>query len=212
MIKKIKSKFNFLKPKGVGYYKFLEFSQSISDKSDDAHTVSMVILHFYPHDKRPLTTCLNEFNLKVTKKVNYWIDIDPDFENRPAHYFIKADFLCASLDLVGLYNHLSKSDKKDIPTQMAEQVRDAFLKAVSHFKDKYEWIYNPPVTGKAKTPTIGDQYRQEFAEHYRAYAEITYLISKGDAMKFEQVENMRLENYLSLGEYLRRKHIVENID
>lgn len=204
---------NIFKPKGIGYKKFLEFSQSINEKSTETETITQIILYFYPQDKRPLTTCLNEFNARVSRKVKYHLKLNLDFDNMPAHYFIKSDFLCSSLDLVGLYNHLSGSNKDDIPTQMAEQVRDAYLKSVEHYATKYEWIYSPPITNtKTKAATIGDEYRREFAEHYRAYAEITYMIAKGDAMKFEQVEAMRLENYLSLGNYLNHKSIVENIE
>jgi hypothetical protein len=41
--------------------------------------------------------------------------------------------------------------------------------------------------------------------------ELMYLISKGDFTKIEEVSSWGTEKFLSLGEYLLRKRIVENI-
>jgi hypothetical protein len=41
--------------------------------------------------------------------------------------------------------------------------------------------------------------------------ELMYLISKGDFTKIEEVSSWSTEKFLSLGEYLLRKRIVENI-
>ena len=95
---------------------------------------------------------------------------------------------------------------------MPEHLRAYLLLSVAHFKEKYEWIYNPPTIGKIGKHTIGKQLRDEFQRDYGAYAEITYLLSKGDAMKFDEINQMVLKNYLSLGEYLLRKRAVETIE
>ena len=42
--------------------------------------------------------------------------------------------------------------------------------------------------------------------------EITYLIAKGDAMKFNEVNELKLSEYLALGEYLLRKRAVEGVE
>jgi hypothetical protein len=59
--------------------------------------------------------------------------------------------------------------------------------------------------------TQGSLDRQEFTEHYGGYMEITYLLTKGDFTKFDEVLNWDLDRYLFQGEYLLRKRVVENI-
>lgn len=211
ILKKLK-KLNLWKQKEISYESFIEFSNDIGTDASETDTVAAIIFYFYPTDKRPLDVCISEFNRLINKKIKYNLSLNLDFENMPAEYFITADMYAARLDLVSLYNILSGENEKDISLQKANQVKDAFLNAVSHFPTKYEWVYNPPHIGELSKPTIGNQLRQEFQSNYGAYAEITYLISKGDVMKFEKINKMRLENYLSLGEYLLRKKIVENVE
>lgn len=207
--KKLKSLWS---QKSISYESFIEFSNDIGPDANEVDTVAAIIFHFYPTDKRPLDECIREFNKLVTKKIKYKLRLNLDFENLPAEYFITADMYAAKLDLVALYNLLSGKKVKEISLQKANQVKDEFLNAVRHFPVKYEWVYNPPSIGELAKPTIGNQLRQEFQQNYGAYAEITYLISKGDVMKFEKINKMRLENYLSLGEYLLRKKMVENVE
>lgn len=210
MLKKLKRL--LVKNKSIDYEKFVTMTNDLgSDPSDEDSTVA-ILKTFYANDKRDWTECINEFNLLVTKDIRYKLKLDLDFENKPAEYFIIADLYLSKADLVSLYNHLSGKKIKACSIQFAKQVKDEFLNSVSHFKEKYEWIYNPPTIGKIEKHSIGKQLRAEFQEHYGAYAEITYMIAKGDAMKFDKVNKMRLEEYLSLGEYLLRKKNVESVE
>ena len=42
--------------------------------------------------------------------------------------------------------------------------------------------------------------------------EITYLLCEGDFTKIDEILNWNTEKFLTLGEYLLRKRIVENIE
>ena len=209
---KLKLKLNALKYQGVPFTKFSAFKDSLPDKPTDPETVAQIVLHFYPQDKRPLHVCLTEFENKVTIKVKFYLPKDLNFENNTAGYLIKADLLFTRGAYVELYNHLFNKKAKDIPVQLAEQVAQLFFSSTSGFKEKYQWIFEPPVTGQAGKATIGSEYRREFTEKYGGFMEIIYLISMGDPLKNEQIEAMRCENFLSLGEYLNHKKIVEAIE
>lgn len=203
---------NIFKPKPIGYNEFMEFSEElIKVEPTETNTIIKVMAMFYPNDKRSIDICMNEFNERLHGKVHNWNKLNLDFENLPAEYFIKADFLCMDKNLVELYNHLTGNKAKEIPYQLAVSVKDKFLKSVEHFKDKYPWIYNPPSLGKQGTSTIGSELRSEFQTHYGAYTEIGYLLCCGDLLKMEEVNKMRLENFLSLGEYALRKRAIESV-
>lgn len=138
--------------------------------------------------------------------------MDLNFEKKPARYYIKADTLLANADLVGLHNHLSGQNKKAVTIQFAKQVKNEFLYSVAYLKDVYEWIYNPPAMPGINKWSAGRDMRNEFQQYYGAYAEITYLLAKGDAMRFDEVNSMPLPEYLALGEYLLRKRAVESVE
>lgn len=185
-------------------------TNELGSEPSEEETILAILTTFYPKDKRPYLECVAEFNELISQTFKGSLKLSLDFENKAANYFIIADLYLSKADLVSLYNHLTGRNIKEMSVAMAMQVKKEFLSSVEHFKEKYEWIYNPPSIGSAGKYTIGKQLRQEFQEHYGAYAEITYLLSKGDAMKFDEVNKMRLEEYLSLGEYLIRKRAVEN--
>lgn len=210
LITKLKQK--IFKPKTIAYQRFVDWSKTLPVKADDLETIACIIREFYPTDKRPVEVCVAEFYGMLTQEIKYNLKLDLNFEKREAIYFITADLLVQALDLTGLYNHLTGKNVKEISTQMAEQVKVEFFESVAHFKEKYEWIYNPPMVGDVMKATVGHQLRREFQDNYGSYAEITYLIACGDAQRFEEVNNMTLENYLSLGEYLLRKRTIESIE
>lgn len=187
-------------------------TNQLGSEVSDEETTAAILSTFYVGDKRSWEECILEFNELMLLPYSGVLDLDLDFENKPAEYFIIADTYIMLADLVSLYNHLSGSKEKELSLQKATAVKNMFLESVEHFAEKYEWIYNPPSIGSAGKYTIGKQLRDEFSQHYGAYAEITYLIAKGDAMKFDEVNKMLLKEYLALGEYLLRKRVVENID
>lgn len=184
----------------------------LSQEEQDKETALAIIKFFYPKDNRSWIDCVNEFLTLRGQEIKYNIKMDLSFDKKPASYYIKADTLLANADLVGLYNHLSGENIKKCSIQFAKQVKNEFLISVEYLKPTYEWIYNPPKIGKISKNTEGRMLRQEFQEYYGQYAEITYLLAKGDALKFDDVNSMPLDEYLALGEYLLRKRAVESIE
>ena len=180
--------------------------------NDDKEVELAIITTFYPNDERSWIECINEFMKLRSQHIVYDLKMKLDFENRPAKYFITADTYLALADIVSLYNHLSGKKVKNISIQFAQQVKNEFLQSVAHFKDLYEWIYNPPIIGKIGGYTAGKQLRQEFQEYYGAYSELTYLIANGNALEFDRVNELPLSEYLALGEYLARKRAVESVE
>ena len=179
--------------------------QELGQEASDEETVKAITDYF------PDVT-IEEFKTLTETVYNGKLKLNLNFENKEAEYFIIADTYLMLADLVSLYNHLSGKKEKDISVSLALRVKNEFLQSVEYFKDKYEWIYNPPTIGAAGKYTIGKQLRTEFVEHYGVYAEITYLLSGGNALDFDKVNKMKLSDYLSLGEYLLRKRTVENVE
>ena len=95
------------------------------------------------------------------------------------------------------------------------------LEAIKYFEsqkveiiENYDWIYNPPqmpTSSEDKEPTIGDEYRKEFAEYYGSYVEIIFRICSSLNYKPDEVLQMKCEDYLFWGNYLLGKRFCENI-
>lgn len=187
-------------------------NQRLGSEPTEEESALEILKTFYPTDKREWTECLTEFNYLIAQENTEPLSLSLDFENKPAEYFIIADTYLSLSNLVSLHNHLTGKKKKTISVSLAIKVKNEFLKSVEHFKEKYEWIYNPPMLPGTNKHTIGKQLRSEFVQYYGVYAEITYLLSGGNALMFDKVNQMKLSEYLALGEYLIRKKSVEAVE
>lgn len=188
----------------------MEMNQRLGNEPSEEDSVFEILKTFYPNDKREWTECLIEFNQLIQETVK--VKLNLDFESKAAEYFIIADTYLGLSNLVSLHNHLTGKNKKSISVALAIATKNEFLKSVEHFKEKYEWIYNPPILPGVNKHTIGRQLRSEFVQDYGVYAEITYLLSNGNALKFDEVNKMKLSDYLALGEYILRKKSVEAVE
>lgn len=202
--------FRVKQKKQIDYEKFVLMNQSLGSEPSEEDSVFEILKTFYPTDKRPWTDCIIEFNQLIQEQVD--VKLNLDFENKPAEYFIIADTYLSLSNLVSLHNHLTGKKRKSISVSLAIATKNEFLKSVEHFKEKYEWIYNPPILPGVNKHTIGRQLRSEFVQDYGVYAEITYLLSNGNALKFDEVNKMKLSDYLALGEYILRKKSVESVE
>ena len=196
----------------IDYEKFVLMTNELGENPSEEDSILAILRTFYAKDKREWTVCIAEFNKSILQPYKGSVKLDLDFENKPAEYYITADAYVSRLDLVSLYNHLSNSNVKTISLQLATEVKRLYLESVDYFKDKYEWIFNPPSLPSSGKYTLGKQLRQEFQEYYGAYAEITYLLANGNALKFDEVNKMKLSEYLATGEYLIRKRAVEPVE
>ena len=94
------------------------------------------------------------------------------------------------------------------------EVITEYAKEVTAIKESFEFIYNPPSlpsSTEQSNPTIGDEYRKEFAEMYGGYVELVYLLAGGDLLRYTEVMNMPTKDFLFFGNYLLHKKFVENI-
>ena len=94
------------------------------------------------------------------------------------------------------------------------EVITKYAKEVSDIKESFEFIYNPPQlpsSAEVTQPTIGDEYRKEFAEMYGGYVELVYLLCSSLKYKPNEVLEMKLQDFLFWGNYLLHKKFVENI-
>ena len=94
------------------------------------------------------------------------------------------------------------------------EVITEYAKEVTEIKEAFEFIYNPPSlpsSTEQANPTIGDEYRKEFAEMYGGYVELVYLLCGSFKYKPSEVLEMKLQDFLFWGNYLLHKKFVENI-
>jgi len=85
---------------------------------------------------------------------------------------------------------------------------------IEEIKNGFEFIYNPPQlpsSAEVAQPTIGDEYRKEFAEMYGGYVNLVLLICKTFPYTPDQVLQMRLQDFLFWGNLLMHRQFVENI-
>ena len=59
--------------------------------------------------------------------------------------------------------------------------------------------------------TQGSEERKDFVEYYGIYAELLYLLTKGDFTKSDIVLGWSMDRFLHQSEYLLRKRIIENL-
>lgn len=202
--------FRVNRKKQIDYEKFVLMQQRMGSDATDEEASLEILKTFYATDQRAWDICLNEFTTEIQKQVT--VKLKLDFEAKTAEYFIIADTYLALNNLLSLYNHLTGKRKKTISVPLAIATKNEFLKSVAYFKEKYEWIYNPPALPTNAKQTIGKQLRSDFVQQYGVYAEITYLLSNGNPLKFEEVNKLKLSEYLALGEYILRKKTVENYE
>jgi len=94
------------------------------------------------------------------------------------------------------------------------EVITAYAKEITEIKESFEFIYNPPQlpsSTEVSQPTIGDEYRKEFAEMYGGYVNLIILICKTFPYTPEQCLQMRLQDFLFWGNLLMHRQFVENI-
>jgi len=94
------------------------------------------------------------------------------------------------------------------------EVITEYAKEVTAIKESFEFIYNPPSlpsSTEQSNPTIGDEYRKEFAEMYGGYVELVYLLCGSFKYKPSEVLEMKLQDFLFWGNYLLHKKFIENI-
>lgn len=106
---------------------------------------------------------------------------------------------------------LGRKVKSDIEIQ---EVMSEFINEMTEIKETYIWIFSPPqmpTSSEQPQPTIGDDYRNEFAQDYGLYTEMIYLMSRGVILDIEKIMQMKCIDFLFWGEYLLRKRFVENI-
>ena len=94
------------------------------------------------------------------------------------------------------------------------EIINQYAKEVIAIKESFEFIYNPPQlpsSTEVSQPTIGDEYRKEFAEMYGGYVNLILLICKTFPYTPEQCLQMRLQDFLFWGNLLMHRQFVENI-
>jgi len=197
----------------INYITFKNFSEVIEGSSNDSFIERQTIEYFNPISLIDFAEALQTnpkiiimpYELDLTfKTAGKFIDCDT---------FLKDGQVLEFLELVlKPKNFWSKVDLNKLSIAQVEYCVGKFHEVATEIKEGYEWIYNPPMFASLNNEiTQGTEERQDFANHYGGYIEMTYLIAGGDVSKFETITNWSLGKYLFLGEYCLRKRTVENL-
>lgn len=201
----------------INFFKFLEFSSRITDDTDAAHTLEELYLVFKPKDLNQLAKAI-----ETDGKLKRRFKLDLDFDKvGGAGRFIDADTMYLDRDFKGFFNTILKPKRrlffwrykidKNLSLREAEYVLSEWKNYAKDLKDRYEYVYNPPLRIQQGENTQGTYERQLFAEMYGGYMEITYLLTQGKALDEERVWSLGINRFLFRGEYALRKRDVENI-
>lgn len=197
----------------ISYFKFLELSEAIEGKTDDVYLILSEAKNIF----KPKSLTLFARALETDGRLNNCFKLDLQFK---AGRFIDADTYKSDGDVLNMLKSIlvprrnwfgRKYKVEDISLREAEDVLKKWDTFLSELKYRYEYVYNPPVRLRAGGDTQGSIERQEFAEHYGGYAEMTYLVSKGVVGDHKKIWEWDLDYFLFWGEYLLRKRDVENL-
>jgi hypothetical protein len=201
------------KDKGdISYLTFKNFSEVIEVNDSDAFVTSQTMEYFNPSSLESFALALQT----EPKTISMPYKVDLDFKTAgkfiDCDTFIKDEMIIEFLGLVLKPKYFWQKVKVELLSiAQVNYIVGLFNEKVSPIKEQYEWIYNPPMFGGNSEITQGTEERQEFANHYGGYIEMTYLIAGGDVSKFEDITSWNLDKYLFLGEYCLRKRIVEGL-
>lgn len=193
----------------IKYFEFLKVSEKITEDTTGDEVLKIAIEVFKPRNVNTFAMAL-QTNGKLLKRFK----LDLNFTN--AGRFIDADTYRKENDQLNMFKCILKPmlpwfKIENISLQEAEYHLKEWYIFLEDLKQKYEYIYNPPVRANTTKETQGSIERQAFAEHYGGYAEMTYLIANGLVKDFKSVWEWDLNYFLFWGEYLLRKRDVENI-
>lgn len=206
---------SFKNKNDINYFKFLELSKKIVDDADERHILEEAYKIFKPKS-------INAFAAALEREGTLRRRFDLDLNFKQAGRFIDADTYRIDDDKLNMFKSLLKPKRErwrpwrrykfeDISLREAEHVIQKWDEYLADVKFRYEYIYNPPVRFSEGQNTQGTIERQEFADHYGGYAEMTYLIAGGRVMDFKTIWDWDLDYFLFWGEYLLRKRDTENI-
>lgn len=202
------------KSKGdISYKTFKDFSKAIDGDYTDNFIEITTVDYFKPSSVSDFALALQTEPNKI--KMPYKVDLEFKSAGKfiDCDTFLNDDLIMEFLELVvkPKYFFSRKVNLEKLSISQVEYIVGLFREKAQAIKERYEWIYNPPIFGGVTEITEGTEERQDFAQHYGGYIEMTYLIAGGDVSKFEEITNWSLEKYLFLGEYCLRKRTVENL-
>ena len=197
----------------INYITFKNFSEVIDGDFSDSVIENQTMDYFNPSSLAYFALALQtdpktismpyklDFKFKTAGK---FIDCDT---------FLKDEQVIEFLELVLKPKYFwQKVRISKLSIAQVEYVVSKFHEVASEIKEAHEWIYNPPMFASGNSEiTQGTEERQDFANHYGGYIEMTYLIAGGDVSRFDEIVSWSLDKYLFLGEYCLRKRTVENL-
>lgn len=197
----------------ISYQIFSNFSEIIDGDYSDAFIERQTIECFNPRNIVDFSEALKTSPKKIS--MPYKIDLSFGYAGKfiDCDTFVSDNLIMDFLYLVvkPKYFWSRKVNFDKISVAQVELIVSMFHEVAADIKAKYEWIYNPPNFGGLTEITQGTEERQDFAEHYGGYIEMTYLIAGGDVSRFDEITGWDLDKYLFLGEYCLRKRTVENL-
>lgn len=140
-----------------------------------------------------------------------------DLVFKKAEKFIDADTYLTSNQRLELAKMLIKRkypwQKIQYSVSTVNHIANAFADYAQPIKERFAWIYDPPQLpiNPNHKPSIATEYMKDFVGYYGPYAELVYLLTKGDFLKQDEWTNMPVHRFLYHGEYLLRKKRIETI-
>lgn len=197
----------------INYLTFKNFSEVIEGNDSDSFIERQTMEYFNPDSMAGFAEALQTDAKTITMPYKLDLTFDNAGKFIDCDTFLKDNQVLEFMELVlKPKNFWTKVNVSKLSIAQIEYIISKFHEVAAEIKEAHEWIYNPPIfSGGNSEITQGTEERQDFANHYGGYIEMTYLISGGDVSRFDEITNWSLDKYLFLGEYCLRKRTVENL-
>lgn len=86
-----------------------------------------------------------------------------------------------------------------------------YAKQKKELIEENDFIFKPPQYGEPKTPTGGDDLRNEFVQRYGNYVVLMDVVCKGVITQYKEVEQWKVRDFFFWANYLKGQKIVENV-
>jgi len=118
-------------------------------------------------------------------------------------YFIDTDYIN--------FCNIFVIDNKNVYIHNLWHIVGEFSKQKEELKQKYYYVFDPPIYGEPQKETVGTELRKDFVNEFGPYVVLMDLVCKGDWTKYKEIEQWKVSEFLFVANYLSGQRIIENV-
>lgn len=132
-------------------------------------------------------------------------------EDLPFHLFVDLEIYFEQSDYYNFCNiFVKKYFWQTIKVQNLYTIIEDYGKQKQELKEKFVFVYDPPIFGEQTPDTIGSELRKDFVQDFGIYVILMDLVCK-DKTRYKEVEKWKTQEFLFWANYLTGQKIIENV-